>query len=141
MPRRPPVSDAELDVLKVLWKHGPGTVREVNARLVRRKRRWAYTTVRTLLIRLLEKGYVASEESGIAHVFQAAITREGLLRQRLSKLVDEVCDGTATPLVQALVQGRGFSADEIESFQRLVDGLIREERRSGVKPSGKNTTG
>ena len=50
----PPVSDAELDVLKVLWAHGPATVREVEARLRRKRRRWAYNTILTLLSRLRE---------------------------------------------------------------------------------------
>ena len=46
------IGEAELEVLKVLWDHGPGTVRDVDAHLRRQKRRWAYTTVLTLLQRL-----------------------------------------------------------------------------------------
>ena len=126
----PPVSDAELDVLKVLWKRGESTVRQVEAQLRRRKRRWAYNTVLTLLSRLREKGYVASDkpadkwgEAGTAHVFRAAVSREQLLRNGLTELADRMCDGTASPLVHALVQGQRFSADEIAQFRKLLDEL------------------
>jgi BlaI family transcriptional regulator, penicillinase repressor len=128
----PPVSDAELDVLKVLWAHGPATVREVEARLRRRRKRWAYNTILTLLSRLREKGYVAGdrpEQGGTAHVFRAAISRDELLRNGLTDLADRVCDGTASPLVHALVQGRRLSPDDIAELRRLLDEL---ERGDGV---------
>src|SRR5438552_2238555 len=63
--RRPTISETELDILKVLWEHGPATVRAINDRLRRLGRRWAYTTVLTLLSRLESKGYVASDKSGV----------------------------------------------------------------------------
>ncbi len=72
------ISESELDVLKVLWKRGPSMVREVNAELNKRKRRWAYNTVATLLARLREKGYVESEKSGVALVFKAIVSRDKL---------------------------------------------------------------
>ena len=118
---QPTVSDAELEVLKALWVDGPGTVRDVDARLRRRKRRWAYTTVQTLLNRLQNKGYVTSDKGSIPHVFEAALSRDGLVRRRLNQLADDLCDGTATPLVAALVKGRHFTNEEIEQFRRLLD--------------------
>jgi BlaI family transcriptional regulator, penicillinase repressor len=121
-PRRS-ISETELDILKVLWEHGPGTVREVNALLRRQGRRWAYTTVLTLLQRLEAKGVVTSDKSGVAHVFRPAVTRQKLLRQRLKDLANQLCEGTATPLVQALVEGQRFTADEISHFRQLLDDL------------------
>jgi predicted transcriptional regulator len=121
--RRPPISETELDVLKVLWEHGPATVRQVNTSLRRRGRRYAYTTVLTLLQRLEAKGHVASDKRDVAHVFAAAVSRDGLLRRRLDELADELCDGTATPLVQALVEGGRLSPDDVEQLRRLLDQL------------------
>jgi len=125
MPRRPPVSDAELDVLKVLWEAGPSTVRDVAAvlRRRRRRRRLAYNTVLTLLSRLREKGYVDADRRETAHVFRATVTREELVGFSLAALVDRVCDGTASPLVLALVRGQRFSAEEIAHFRKLLDDL------------------
>ncbi len=134
----PPISDSEMEVLKVLWKQGPGTVREIKARLRTRRRRWAYNTVLTLLSRLREKGYVASHAKGLAHVFRAAITREKLLRRRLTELADGICDGMASPLVHALVQGRRFTAEEIEQFHRLLNEV--ETKGGEGKPSSGDST-
>ena len=121
--RRPSTSQAELDILKAIWESGPTTVRELNARLRRGGRRWAYTTVLTLLQRLQAKGYVASDKTGLAHVFRALVSRDRLLRQRLKDLANQLCEGTPAPLVLALVQNQHFSEDEIEQFRRLLDQL------------------
>jgi predicted transcriptional regulator len=127
MTRRVPVSDAELEVLKVLWTTGPATVRDVASALRRQRRRLAYNTVLTLLTRLREKGYVTADRSEAAHQFRAIVTREELLGSTLSALADRVCDGTASPLVHALVRSRRFSADEIAHFRRLLDDLAPKE--------------
>jgi BlaI family transcriptional regulator, penicillinase repressor len=123
-PPAPQASDAEMDVLKVLWQHGPGTVREVEARLRRKRRRWAYNTILTLLTRLREKGYVASDKSdAAAHVFRATVSREQLLRNGLIDLADRVCDGTASPLVHALVEAGNLSPDDIALLRKRLDEL------------------
>lgn len=121
--RQSPVSEAELEVLKVLWDRGPGTVREVNTVLHGQGRRWAYTTVQTLLQRLEGKGYARSAKGGPAHVYEAAVSREALLTQRLQDLADQLCDGTASPLLLALVEGGKCTAEEIRRFRRLLDEL------------------
>jgi predicted transcriptional regulator len=127
MARRAAVSDAELEVLKELWTGGPQTVRDVAAALRKRRRRLAYNTVLTLLSRLRDKGYVAADRRETAHVFRAVVTREDLLGSSLSALADRVCDGTASPLVLALVRNQRFSADEIAHFRRLLDDLTPED--------------
>lgn len=121
--RRPPISETELEVLRVLWDAPTGTVREIQAALRPHGRRWAYTTVQTLLQRLLEKGYVRSDRSGTAHVFRAAVSRDRLLQQRLSALSVDFCEGAASPLVLALVEGVRFTPAEIEQFRKLLDQL------------------
>ena len=121
--RRSSITQTELDVLKVLWEKGPGTVRVVNERLHHQGRRWAYTTVLTLLQRLEAKGYATSDKSGMAHIFRPAVTRDKLLRQRLKDLANQLCEGTATPLVLALVEGQRFTAEEISQFRQLLDQL------------------
>jgi BlaI family transcriptional regulator, penicillinase repressor len=120
---RPSTSQAELEILKAIWEHGPGTVRQINVRLSQSGRRWAYTTVLTLLQRLQAKGYVASDKTGLAHVFRAVVSRDRLLRQRLKDLANQLCEGTPAPLVLALVQNQRFSDEEIEQFRKLLDQL------------------
>jgi predicted transcriptional regulator len=117
------ISETEQAVLKVLWDLGAGTVREVQEVLRGQRRSWAYTTVQTLLNRLQAKGFAASEKGGPAHVYRAAVSRDELLRRRLGDLADELCEGTASPLVLALVEGGHFTPDEIEQFRQLLDEL------------------
>jgi predicted transcriptional regulator len=125
----PGISETELAVLKVLWDVQAGTVREVQAVLRRQGRQWAYTTVQTLLGRLQAKGFAASDKDAPAHVFRAAVSREQLLRQRLGDLADQFCEGTASPLVLALVEGGRFTPDEIEQFRQLLDQLDSDRPR------------
>ena len=124
-----PISDTELEVLKILWKDGPSRVHDVQARLKKGKAKRAYTTVLTLLTRLRTKGFVDAEKSGAALEFRAVVSREQLLRRRLSELADTVCDGTTGPLVHALVEGRRLSPEEVASLRELVDKLDPDAKR------------
>lgn len=121
MANQPGLSDAEREILKVLWDCGPGTVREINAVLAERGRRWAYTTVATMLQRLATKQYVASDPSTVPHVYRAAVSRDELLNRLLREAADELCEGRAAPLVLALVEGGRFTPEELARLRRLID--------------------
>ena len=127
MASQPGLSEAEIEVLKVLWDLGPSTVRAVNCELSDRGRRWAYTTVSTLLLRLATKGCVRSDSSAVPHVYQAKVSRDDMLARRLSAAADELCDGDAIPLVLALVQKHKFKPEELARFQSLLDEARRVE--------------
>jgi BlaI family penicillinase repressor len=115
------LSEAEIEVLKVLWDLGPSPVRAVNRELADRGRRWAYTTVSTLLMRLATKECVASDSSAVPHVYRATVSRDELLGRRLREAADELCGGDAVPLVLALVQKHRFKPEELARFPRLLD--------------------
>src|SRR5207247_1438444 len=85
------------------------------------------TTVITLLHRLQAKGYVTSDKSSFAHVFQAGVSREEIVQQHLTAIADQFCEGTAAPLVLALVQGQQFSEEEIKQFRQLIDQLASKK--------------
>ena len=117
---------AELEVLKALWDEGPATVRQVLNALHLRGRKVAYTTVLTFLTRLEQKGFVASDKSGLAYVYRAKITRERVTRSRARKLVDQLYDGAAAPLVLQLIQSEQFSPEEIAQLHELVGKLEKK---------------
>jgi BlaI family penicillinase repressor len=119
--RRPTVSDTELDVLKTLWERPAGTVREILMDLREQGKQWAYTTVQTLLHRLEEKAFVECDRTDATHVFRAKVSRDQLLQRRLSDLSTQLCEGTASPLVLALVEGVRFTPEEIEQLRKLLD--------------------
>jgi BlaI family transcriptional regulator, penicillinase repressor len=132
-PTRPPVSDAERQVLQVLWEHGPGTVREVQERLKETGCDWQRSTVITLLQRLEAKGYVDSDKSSHAFVFHAAVSRDELVHQRMCELANEFCDGNATPLLLSFAQRQRFSESELAELRRLIDDLAARADRSHRK--------
>jgi BlaI family transcriptional regulator, penicillinase repressor len=117
------LGEAELQVLRALWDHGPATVREVLAHLHTQGRRVAYTTVLTFLTRLEQKGFVKSDKSDVAYVYRAAVSRNQVTRSRLKTVLDELFDGEAAPLVLQLMKTEKFSPEEIAELQKLVDQL------------------
>jgi predicted transcriptional regulator len=135
MASRPALSASEREVLKVLWDHGPRTTREINEVLEHQGRQWAYTTVATLLQRLSQKKYAASDPSAVPHVYRALVSRDELLDRRLKDAADEFCDGRAAPLVLALVQGNQFSVEEVARLRRLLDEAAVPLSSARPKPS------
>lgn len=126
------VSDAELSVLKLLWSEGPGAPNELQERLSGEGIDWAYTTVQTLLHRLLKKGYVARERAGVARVYRATVDREELLARHMNDLAERMCEGAATPLLLGLVRSQKFSRKELSRFREILDaesGKPRAKRR------------
>lgn len=118
----------ELEVLKALWEVGPATVREVMNQLHQSGRQQAYTTVQTLLTRLEQKGYVASNKSELAYVYRAKISRERISRSRLKTLLDQLYDGAAGPLVLQLIKNERLTPDEISQLHDLIEKLDSSER-------------
>jgi BlaI family transcriptional regulator, penicillinase repressor len=115
------LSDAEREALGALWDRGPGTVRQHLEFFEGRGRRWAYSTVATLLRRLESKGYATSESVKGSLIYRAAVSREDLLDRRLKEAAAELCDGAAAPLVLALVQGNRFTTEELDRIRRIID--------------------
>ena len=120
---------AEFEVLKALWDNGASTVREVMNHLHERARNVAYTTVLTFLTRLEQKGFVSSDKTGLAYVYRPKVSREKVSRSRARKLLEQLYDGAAGPLVLHLVKTERLSANELDELQRLVSKLDRRQKR------------
>lgn len=119
------IPDAELQVLKALWQHGPATVRELLDRLDTDA---AYTTVQTLVSRLVDKGHVRVDRRGTAHVFSARTAREDLAERRVDEVADSLLDGATAPLVLRLVEKGRFTAADLASFRKLLKDAERKAR-------------
>lgn len=126
-----PITDAELTVLKDLWTGGPATIRELIDRL---GTEWAYTTVQTLVTRLVDKGHVRTDRRGQAHVFTALMAADELAQRRVEEVASSLLDGAVAPLVLRLVENGRFSADDIASFRKL---LKAAEDKARAKKGGR----
>jgi BlaI family penicillinase repressor len=118
----------ELEVLKALWDVGPAPVRVVMNHLHESGRRLAYTTVQTVLTRLEQKGFVASDKSALAYVYRARISRERISRSRLKTLLEQLYDGAAGPLILQLVENERLTPEEISRLHELIEKLDSSRR-------------
>jgi len=126
MARRPQdVTDAELDVLRLLWDEGEATIRTLADRLSPGGATSEYATVQKLLERLEDKGHVAHRAEGRQNVYGARVQREDLVARRLRETAEQLCDGSLTPLLTHLVSAGRLSHDELVELRRLVDRLSR----------------
>jgi predicted transcriptional regulator len=122
MPKRPPsIPDSELDVLKVLWDRGQGTVREVLETLQAAGRSWSYATVATLLDRLETKGMVTSDRRDLAFIYSPAISAQDVRQKRVESLVDKLYQGEPGLLVLHLLKSHPLDADQAKEVRALLE--------------------
>jgi predicted transcriptional regulator len=127
MARRPQdVTDAELEVLRLLWERDESTIRDLVDRLYPNGGASEYATVQKLLERLEDKGHVAHRSEGRQNVYAARVGRDELVARRLQDTAERLCDGSFTPLLTHLVSAGRLSAEELRQLRRLVDRLSRE---------------
>jgi len=120
MPPAPRPTPAELEILRVLWRQGPSTVRDVHGTLGA-TRPTGYTTVLKLLQIMADKGLVTRDARQRAHVYAARAPEAQTQRQLVDDLIDRAFGGSARKLVmQALCAGT-TSREEIASIRRLLD--------------------
>jgi predicted transcriptional regulator len=112
-------TDAEIDILRVLWARGPSTVREVHD-VLSANREFAYTTTLKLLQLMTEKGITVREDEGRVHRYRAAAAREETQRHLVRELLDRAFGGSATQLVLQALAARPASADELREIRRLL---------------------
>lgn len=119
---------AELGILRVLWRSGPGTVREIQESLSSEEPT-GYTTVLKFLQIMHGKGFVERDESRRAHVYRARLSQDQAQRQMTNQLIDRVFDGSTSRLVlAALGDEPPTSAEEFAEIRQLLDRLEERSR-------------
>jgi predicted transcriptional regulator len=122
----PRPTDAELAILRVLWRLGEGTVRQIHLELSRQPR-IGYTTVLKVLQIMTEKGLVTRDESERSHVYKARVSEERAQNQLVSDLLDKAFGGSASQLVMRALEAKPASAEELAEIRRLLRQI--EEKR------------
>ena len=116
----PRPTDAELEILTVLWSRGPSTVREVHVTIARR-RPAQYSTVLKFLQIMAEKGLVRRDEKERAHVYEAASPREWTQQQLAGDLLERAFGGSASRLLMGALSARKASRQELAELRRVLD--------------------
>jgi BlaI family transcriptional regulator, penicillinase repressor len=124
-PPRP--TDAELAILRVLWRRGPSTVKDVHEELDRRAPTGYTTTLKQLQI-MAEKGLVTRDDAQRAHLYTARLAEEQTQSQLVGDLLDRAFAGSASRLVQRALSSRPASAEELAEIRELLDQLEGEAK-------------
>ena len=124
---RSPLTNLENEVMHAVWDGGTCTVEAVH-RVVSRKRNLKETTVRTLLRRLEQKGYLRHESDGRAYIYRAVEPARSLAARAVRQIIDRFCKGSVEELVSGMVEAKVLKKDDIEELERFV-----RNRRPGDK--------
>ncbi len=117
-PPRP--TDAELAILRVLWRLGPTTVRAVHDELSREENT-GYTTVLKMLQIMTEKGLVKRDESERSHVYEPAFSEQSVQRRLVGHLLERAFGGSAPQLVLQALAAKKSSPQELAEIRKLID--------------------
>ncbi len=121
----PPLSDAQLEIMHILWDRGEATVAEVWKTLSAR-RRVARNTVSTMITRLEGRAWLRHRVVEGRHLFSAAYPRDKVLPRLVRRLVDAAFRGSAEGLVLALLEGGRLSPEEVERIRGILDSADAE---------------
>ncbi len=117
--KRPAMSPAETEILRLVWQTPEPTVQQVYEALPDH-RKVTYVTVATLLRRLEEKGYLKHRVRGKAFVYAPGAKKEDVIRRTISDLVERLFGGNPVPLMQHLAQHSGITDEDIERLKELT---------------------
>lgn len=127
-PRSDHPTPAELEVLKILWDHGPLTVREVMQHLPDDPPR-AYTTVMSLMAVMHDKDLLERESRGKAFVYSASADQRMTLAAMLSDLVQRAFEGSSSALVAHLLEGEEPSTADLDEIRKMIRDYRRDQEQ------------
>jgi len=124
---RSPLTDLESEVMRAVWDGGKCTVEAVHL-IVSRNRHLKETTIRTLLRRLEQKGYLTHESEGRAYVYRAVEPSRSLAARAVRQIIDRFCQGSVEELVSGMVEAKVLSKTDLDRLEKFV-----RDRRPGGK--------
>jgi BlaI family penicillinase repressor len=122
------ITDAEWQIMNCLWEKHPATARGIAGRLPKDVQ-WAYTTIRTLLARLIEKGAVREYKEGNTSLYEPILSRDNARRSALKTLVNQAFDGAYGPLMHFLVNDQSLTSKQRQALAQALH--EQSEKRGG----------
>jgi BlaI family transcriptional regulator, penicillinase repressor len=116
------ISEAELEIMAVLWAASPLSATDV-AKQIPSSRAWSPTTIKTMLARLVDKGALAAEAEGRRFLYRPLIARDQLAGAQAGRLVDRLFGGRISPLVAHLAERRDLDPEDIAELEKLIKDL------------------
>jgi BlaI family transcriptional regulator, penicillinase repressor len=123
----PPLSEAQLEIIHVVWDQGTATVGKI-WKVLAKRRDVSRNTISTMVTRLEEKGWLQHQVVGGTYLYSATHPRETVLPRMVDRLVDAAFRGSAEGLVLALLQSGRLSATEVERIKATIEKAETELR-------------
>jgi len=121
------LTEAEWDIIEVVWEQEPCAAPAVQEELVARKR-WTYSTVKTLMDRMVAKGLLTTERIRNLILYRAAIRRDEAQRGELLRTVKRAFGGAFTPMMQFMLESDTLSQKELEELQSMIQRKRRQNK-------------
>ncbi len=115
------VTETEFAILNVLWDLGPTTVRGIVEAIYRKHTHSLHASVKSLLERLADKGFIVCQQQGGIHLFLPAVERETFVAHQLQLLADSNFGGSLTPLLNTLVDNVKLCRKDREAIRRIIE--------------------
>ena len=125
-----PLGESEIELLHLVWEHGPATVADIHQRILA-SRQVAYTTIMNSLRKLADKGFLQFSKDGAAYVYEAARPPQEVKFNLLSSILDKVFKGSPVELVESLVKHEKISDREMEEIQVLLAKMAANQEKDG----------
>jgi len=123
------LTEAEWGIIKAIWDAEPCTAPDVRQRLAK-KTKWTYSTVRTLMDRMVSKGLLTAEKIRNITLYRSAITQQQAQRSELLYALKHAFNGALTPMLQCLLDTGNLSEAELDEIESLI-----KARKKGAKKS------
>lgn len=125
-------TEAELEILQVLWEEGPSTVRLVNE-IQNKKKTIVYTTTLKLLQIMMEKGLVKRDEESRTHIYRPLVDKKQTQALLLDKFLTNTFSGSAHKMVMQALGNHRTSKDELGQIRKLIDEIEEKEHDDGTE--------
>src|SRR5947208_15085562 len=113
------LTQAEWTIIKAVWENEPCAAPIIREKLAKQTR-WTYSTVRTLMDRMVAKGLLTAEKLRNLTLFRSAVTRQQAQRGELLYALKHAFNGALTPMVQCLLDVHHLSAEELKQLETLI---------------------
>ena len=112
-------TDREQEILGILWKRGPCTVKQINEEM-NKNEQTGYTTTLKLMQIMHEKGLLVRDDSKYKHIYKPALSEEKTQRQIVGDMLDKAFSGSAAKLVMRLLSSKKLSANELDNIKKFI---------------------
>jgi predicted transcriptional regulator len=129
----PDLAKSEWNLMDALWSRGQGTATDLQGDL-QETQGWAYSTVKTMLDRLVEKGYVKTRRIGNVYEYTPKVKRGAAVTRVIDDLTERILEGSVAPFLSRLIERRALSRQEVDELRGLLDGYTEEPQNGPTPP-------